>query len=290
MLGIALALASGLTWGTGDFLGGLAGRRYAVLWVVAVASLGGISLSGTVILVTGDAAPPAHDLLIGAAAGVVGLFALAAFYGGLAIGTMSIVAPISACGSAIPVFWGIIHNGERLSALAVVGIVVVMTGVILASREQDDAHAGKVSPRDHRISIVLAIVAAVGFGSIFTMIAESSSESILWPSFSLKIATMVCAFVAVGICALTRPAMISPRPSGRLWLFPFCVGFFDVSANIMFAASTHHGPLAISSVCSSLYPAMTVMLAYVFLHERLARTQLAGVVLALVGVALLAAS
>jgi drug/metabolite transporter (DMT)-like permease len=80
------------------------------------------------------------------------------------------------------------------------------------------------------------------------------------------------------------------RPRGKWWLFPIAIGFFDVGANITFAASTHHGALAITSVVSSLYPVTTVILAFAFLHERLAVSQRLGVVLALAGVAMLAAA
>lgn len=284
MLAIALALVSALSWGTGDFLGGLAARRFGLAWVLCGTALGGLALGVTVSLISGDAFPSTGDALLAGLAGLSGLIGLACFYHALAIGTMSIVAPISATGAVIPVAWGIAH-GERLSALAVVAIVVVIFGVMLASREQSDAPAAGES---HALSILLALAAAASFGIVFTVIAETSDASIYWPSAILKSATFCGALLFVGIQS-ARGGELGARPVGRQWLFPLSIGLFDVSANIAYAAATTHGAIAITSVVSSLYPVTTVLLAYGFLHERLARSQRVGVILALVGVAGLAA-
>jgi drug/metabolite transporter (DMT)-like permease len=168
-------------------------------------------------------------------------------------------------------------------------ILVAVAGVILASREQDLAHTTGVDAETHRQSILLAIVAAIGFGTIFTLIAEAGDASIYWPAAVLKATTLVAVTVVIGLSGKRRDAW-DARPKGSQWLFPISIGFFDVTANITFAASTHHGALAITSVVSSLYPVTTVILAYAFLHERLAVSQRVGVVLALVGVAMLAAA
>lgn len=291
MIAIALASASALLWGTGDFLGGIASRRFALIWVLFGSALGGITLSAGGGLIAGDPIPPAHDMFLGVIAGVCGVVALAAFYRALAIGTMSIVAPITATGSAIPVVWGVVGRDESLSAFAVFAILVAVGGVILASREQDVAHTTGVDPETHRQSILLAIVAAIGFGTIFALIAEAGEESIFWPAAALKFTTFVIVVAVIAFGALSKrlPGW-GDRPEKRQWLFPFSIGFFDVGANITFAASSHHGALAITSVVSSLYPVTTVMLAFAFLHERLAASQLVGVVMALTGVAMLAAA
>ncbi|MFT4048300.1 MAG: EamA family transporter [Solirubrobacterales bacterium] len=289
MAAIGLALVSALAWGTGDFLGGMAARRYALLWVLLASALGGVTLAAGGGLISGDPIPPREDMLLGAAAGVCGVVALSAFYRALAVGTMSIVAPITATGAAIPVLWGVIGRGESLSALSVVAILIAVTGVILASREQDLAETTGVSPELHRQSVLLAIVAAIGFGTIFALIAEAGEASIYWPAAMLKLVTL--GIVAIGVVVAGRgSAALSERPRGRQWFFPYSIGFFDVGANITFAASTHHGALAISSVVSSLYPVTTILLAFVVLRERLVRTQLIGVAMALAGVAILAAA
>ncbi|MBJ7459182.1 MAG: DMT family transporter [Thermoleophilaceae bacterium] len=289
MLAIALALSAAVSWGTGDFLGGIAARRYALLWVLLASSLGGLVVSGSGSLISGDPVPPQSDLAISALAGLAGLVALAAFYEALAIGTMSIVAPITATGSSIPVLWGVVGRGETLTPFAIFAIVVAVCGVILASREQDKAETTGVDEATHRRSVLLAIVAAVGFGTIFTLIAEAGEESIYWPAAVLKLTTLG-AVVLILLVGVTRRSALGERPVGSGWLFPISIGFFDVTANITFAAATQQGALAITSVVSSLYPVITVMLAFVFLHERLAVSQRVGVVMALLGVVMLAAA
>lgn len=291
MLAIALGLSSAVLWGTGDFLGGMAARRFALVWVLFASALGGIALSASGGLISGDSVPPSGHMWLGVAAGVCGVVALAAFYQALAIGTMSIVAPITATGAAIPVIWGVVGRDESLSLFAVCAILIAVSGVILASREQDVAETTGVDAKTHRRSILLAIVAAVGFGTIFALIAEAGEESIFWPAAALKATTLgVIVIVLIAGAASSRLPGWGDRPRGREWLFPFSIGFFDVGANLTFAASSHHGALAITSVVSSLYPVITVMLAFVFLHERLAVSQRVGVGLALLGVVMLAAA
>jgi drug/metabolite transporter (DMT)-like permease len=289
MIAILLALTAALSWGTGDFLGGIGSRRYALLWVLLASALGGTLLAGVGTLISGDSPPPTNHFLLAAIAGLVGLVALAAFYRALAIGTMSIVAPITATGSSIPVLWGVIGRGEKLTLFAVISIFVAVCGVILASREQDAAQTTGVDDKTHRESILLAFVAAAGFGTIFTLIAEAGEESIFWPAMTLKLVTTASVVIILLLAGSRREAW-GARPHGKQWLFPISIGFFDVGANITFAAAAQRGELAITSVVSSLYPVTTVILAYFFLHERLAISQRVGVVMALVGVVMLAAA
>lgn len=289
MLGIFFALTAALSWGTGDYLGGIASRRYPLLWVMLASAGGGMTLALVLSLGSGDPFPSGDDVVLAVAAGLAGLVALAAFYKALAIGTMSIVAPITATGAAIPVLWGVIGRGESLSSFTVVAMFVAIAGVILASREQDLAETTGVDAATHRRSVLLAIVAALGFGAIFTLIAEAGEHSIYWPAAILKCSTVVA--VAVALLIARRGTGEQPaRPSGNGWLFPISIGFFDVSANITFTAATHHGSLAVTSVVSSLYPVTTILLAYVFLHERLVKSQILGVFLALAGVAMISAA
>lgn len=289
MIAILLALSAALSWGTGDFLGGMASRRFALLWVLLASAFGGVLLAGAGTLISGDGLPKQEHLALAAFAGLAGLVALAAFYQALAIGTMSIVAPITATGSAIPVLWGVVGRGESLTLFAVLAILVAVSGVILASREQDRAETTGVDDATHRRSILLAIVAALGFGTIFTLIAEAGEESIFWPAVVLKLTTLACV-VLILVAAGSRRETWGARPRGKEWLFPLVIGFFDVGANMTFAAAAQRGALAITSVVSSLYPVITVLLAFFFLHERLAVSQRVGVVMALVGVVMLAAA
>lgn len=286
MLSIALALASALAWGAGDFLGGMQSRRFAVPLVLVGTSLGGLLLALTMVLVSGQEIPPNRDLALGAIAGVVGLIALGAFYRALAIGTMSIVAPISASGTAIPVLWGV-ANGDELNALAYAGLIAVVIGVMLASREQDEAAGGLPSADGHRESVLLALVAAVGFGSIYVFIAEASNVSELWPLVLLKATSLLAIGLFVAAAWRRIPGR---RPSGRLWLPLLLIGTFDVTANATYAFATQEGPIAIAAVIASMFPITTVLLAHRFLGERIARVQQVGVAIALIGVVILAAT
>src|SRR5204862_8309065 len=161
VLAIALGLSSSLFWGLGDFLGGLQSRRVRVLAVLLVSQASGLAAIAVAIAIARPDVPALVDLWPAAAAGVAGAIALSAFYRALAIGTMSIVAPISATGAAVPVVVGI-AGGDRPAAVQVAGIVAAVVGVVLASRELDEPQtAGRVP---ERTSIALALVAALGFG------------------------------------------------------------------------------------------------------------------------------
>ncbi len=286
MLPIALALASAISWGAGDFLGGLQTRRFAVPLVLVGTSLGGLLFALVMAGVSRQVVPPNTDLLLGAICGVVGLIALGAFYQALAIGTMSIVAPVSASGTSIPVIWGL-ANGETLSALAFGGLISVVIGVMLASREQDTAAEGRPVAINHRASILLALVAAAGFGAIYVMIAEATAVSEFWPIVALK----ATSFAAIGLLVIGFWSRIpGERPSGRLWLPLLLVGTLDVTANATYAFASQEGPIAIVAVIASMFPITTVLLAHRFLGERIARSQKIGVAIALLGVVVLAST
>jgi len=163
--GLALALASSLCWGVSDFVGGLQSRRRALLKVMFVSQAVGLLFLGVLLAARGQGPPPLRHLLPAIGGGLAGLIALTGFYRGLSIGTMSIVAPISATGSAVPVVVGI-AQGERPGAVQIVGIVAALIGIVLASREHGPG-TDRPSAAAARASIGLALVAAVGFGLFF---------------------------------------------------------------------------------------------------------------------------
>ena len=281
MLAAVLALASSLSWGLSDFLGGLQSRRNHVLAVLLLSQALALAIIVAAVLA---GAPTEHDAASTAWAvctGLLGLLALLAFYRALAIGTMSIVAPISATGVAIPVLVGL-ASGERPGALQVAGIALACAGVVLAAREapSDDDAARRAS----RASIGLALVAAVGFGTFFAGIdrAEETGD-VAWVLLAARTAD-VAALVAAAL--VVRP----PIPRARVTLTAIAaVGVFDLLANLLFVLAAGRGLLSVVGVLGSLYPAVTVILARFVLHERLSRTQNAGVLITLVGVVALAA-
>ena len=209
-----------------------------------------------------------------ALAGSAGIVALGAFYRALAIGTMSVVAPISATAAAVPVLVGL-AEGERPGGLQIAGMAAALAGVILASREPVEEGC----PPANRAAIGLALVAAAGFGTFFVGIDRASATAeVPW-----VIVVQRCCSVSLLVIAtlVVRPSL--PRDGASLLVLA-AVGLLDLGANGLYALATTHGLLSVVSVLGSLYPAVTVVLARFVLAERIARVQEVGVVLALAGV------
>jgi drug/metabolite transporter (DMT)-like permease len=280
MLAIALGLGSSLFWGLADFGGGLQSRRHPVVTVLFVSQAFGLAGIAVIVALSGRPAPVLEDLWPAAAGGVGGLVALAAFYRALAIGTMSIVAPISATGAAVPVIVGL-ATGERPSALQLTGILAAGVGVVLASRETP--HEDEQRTRAGRASIGLALVAALGFGSFFVGMDRAADADVLWAMLAARVAD---AALLVPAALLLRRSFDLPASA----LPPLAaIGILDVTANGLYAWGTTQGLLSVVAVLGSLYPLATVLLARAVLGERIRRVQEIGVASALAGVALIAA-
>jgi uncharacterized membrane protein len=241
-----------------------------------VTGLTGVAL---VVAVGGHAMPSLADLWPAAAGGIAGAIALAAFYRGLAIGTMSIVAPISATGAAVPVLFGL-ATGDRPGAVVLGGIVLAVIGVVFAAREE--APEGSRAAAVARRSVLLALVAALGFGTFFIGMDASADADVFWALLAARTASGSMLLVAV---AIVRPPL--PREP-RTVAFIAAVGLGDLAANACFAAATNEGLLSVVSVLASLYPVVTVLLARAVLGERVRREQAVGIAAALAGVALIA--
>ena len=275
-----LALAASLSWGLGDFGGGIATRRAPVVWVLLVSQAAGLVLVGAMWLATQPATPSGRELAWGAFAGVMGAIGLGAFYRALAVGTMGIVAPISTMGAIVPVVYGL-ARGERPSVLQAVGIVIAVVGVIAASLEPLPDGAG----RRVTTGAGLALLAALGFGASLLGLNRVSQAGVVWGTLSLRL-TVVPLVLLVAL--LVRP---SAERLGSRTLLPLliAIGLFDSGANLLYGASSRHGLISVVSVLGSLYPVVLVALAYFVLRERISRPQLGGVAVALAGVALISA-
>jgi drug/metabolite transporter (DMT)-like permease len=260
-----------------DFLGGLQSRRIPVVAVLAVSQPAGLLLALLLIPLLGADPMPAGKLAIAFAAGAASLGGLGAFYSAMAIGTISVVAPIAALGVVVPVGVGL-AQGEDPGAVQIAGLVVATVGVIVLSYEEDPEHEAIA-----RRSILLAILAGLGFGVFFTGIdAASTSDQPGW----------VVVWARVGAVVVVAAAVIVARPSfdrvpGALPVL-LTIGCFDIVANALFAIASTKGLLPVVAVGGSMYPAFTIALAHVVVGERLALAQRVGVVLALAGVALIA--
>ncbi len=279
MLALALGLGSSLAWGVADFMAGLKSRRLDVLTVLLLSQLAGLVAVTAVVVLRGEG-PPGGDFAVWAVvSSVVGLIGLTAFYRGLAAGAMSVVAPISATAAVIPVTVGLV-GGDRPSGLQVAGAALALVGVALASREAGEAAVG-----GGRLAagVGLALLAALGFGSFFIAIDAASEEDVLWAILVNRIAGV--ALLATAAAAL-RPGLRAGREHLRGLV---AVGTLDIGANTLFAAASQQGLLSLVGVAGSLYPVVTVGLARLVLHERIARAQQLGVAATLVGVALITA-
>jgi len=277
MLGIVLALGSSVAWGTSDFLGGLRSRRISALTVLLVSQPVGLVLALVVALGAGGDSLSVRDAAIAAAAGATVVMALGAFYRAMALGSVTVVATIGALGVLVPVAAGLLQ-GDRPGALQAIGALAGIAGVVLVAREPDPEWRAA-----SKVAIGLAALAALGFGTFFLGLDLSSGPRPAWTIVAARTGGVATLLVAA---AYARPSM---RVERALLPSLLAIGFFDVLANSLFAVATNHGLLSLVAVAGSLYSAVTVLLARFVLGERLAPQQSAGVVVALAGVALIAA-
>lgn len=313
-MAVVLGLLVAVAYGTGDFFGGLAAKRTAALSVM----VGSFAISAVVLaavtagwaIVATLPSPTTGDLVLSVAAGCVGPVALWFLYHGLATGRMSVVAPITAVvAAAVPFAWGL-ARGERPSTVAIGGVALALVAVGLISGapahaaapdgEGSRAAAGDGGGQDHgrpalvssRASVPGAVASGLGFGIIFVLFGSTSDDAGLWPILVARMVSVTATVVAVTAWSRTRRAGgagTSLRPAGA-WGLVAVAGVFDLTANALYLAATRRGLLSIVAVLSSLYPASTVVLARVVLRERLHLVQFAGLLLAAVGVAAMAAS
>ena len=276
MLALAISLASAASWGVSDFLGGLQSRRISVLGVLAVSQPAGLLFIAIFIPLFGADSVSADKLAIAALAGAASLAGLGAFYAAMAMGTVSVVAPIASLGVVVPVGVGL-AQGEAPGAVQLAGLVVAIAGVVILSYEEHPEHAGVA-----RRAIVLAILAGLGFGVFFTALDAASPDRPGWAILAVRL----------GGVATVAVALLVARPSfDGVWAATpvlVAIGGFDILANALFAVASTKGILPVVAVGGSMYPAFTIALAHGVLGERLARIQWAGVGLALLGVGLIA--
>ena len=272
---IALALASSLVWGVSDFLGGVFTRRAPLTAVTVVSQAAGL-LALLVWLAARGFHAGASSFELGLLAGVGGAIGLSAFYKALAVGTMSIVSPVAACGAVVP-FSLALARGERPSAWAVGGAVVALAGAVLAS-----AAEGRASG-DRRLGALLAVVAAIAIGLFAYFLGLGGKHG---DPFGALLGARVGSLSLLVVGALALRAPLAPRRD----LLPAValVGLLDSSANALFVFAGRDGYLSVVSVLGSLYPVVTLLAAHVVLSERITRVQRGGVALALVGVCVVA--
>jgi drug/metabolite transporter (DMT)-like permease len=275
---VLLALAASLAWGFADFGAGVGARRLPVLAVATIGQTAGLLLAGAVVLATSEATPSRTQLAWAAFAGLIGVIGIGAFYRALAIGTMGIVGPITATAAVVPLVYAL-ARGERPSALQGAGVGLAIVGVIAASLEHVPERAG----RRFGIGVGLALIAALSFGGSLIGLSRAAPGGTGWAVFTMRATVVPLVLIAVLVLKPRLPG------SSRAWLLLAGVGIGDTGATLLYGAASTRGLLSVVSVLSSLYPIVIVVLARVLLAERVARPQLAGVALALTGVAVVSA-
>jgi drug/metabolite transporter (DMT)-like permease len=277
MSGLLLALGASLAWGVADFVGPWQGRALGVFRVMLWAQVGGAVAVGIVVAIRSHP-PHGWAVLLAIPASLSGTLGLYAYYRGMAIGAMAVVAPIAGASAIVPVVFGI-ATGDHPSALQVSGIGCALAGVILASQEHQTGGKRRVAA-----GVGLALLAAIGFGFYFPAMHAAGKADPYWASLIFRITAFA---IVAAAAAVRRPAL---RLGGWKLVVVLAVGLGDTLGNVLFSASAHQGGLvSLTSVLASLYPIVTVVLAAIVLHERVARLQQAGVVLTLAGVVLISA-
>ncbi len=276
---VVLALCSSLSFGVADFFGGLATKRLRVLIVMVVSQATGLAGIAIVVAIRGDGPPDAVFIpyaLVSSALGVVGLMAL---YRGLAIGMMSVVAPIAASASVVPVISGA-FTGERPAALQNVGILLALGGVVLVSLAPSAGNTGG----GFAVGAGLGFAAAACFGLFLVLFDRAAEDDPYWATFVLRIGSVAMLLLALAILRPPKPFAFGLATLGLL----MAIGILDMAGNAFFAVASTTGLVGVVSVLSSLYPVGTVALARIVLGERLTALQGVGVVCAFAGVALIA--
>jgi drug/metabolite transporter (DMT)-like permease len=272
---ILLAALCAATYGVADYCGGRAARSLASTIVTLIGQATSLVLVVGGVIVLGTPVASAHDLWWGAAGGAAGGIALIAFYTALSRGAMTVVAPTTAIVSAVfPVIVGL-WLGERPSSTALVGIVVACWAVALVSGVIGSRHQ-----HTQVATIVLAALAGVGFGFIFIAFARTADDSGMWPLVAARTASLPVIAVVV---AATRPGRGGLK---KVIVIVIASGVLDMAANLFYLEASHRGLLSIVAVISSMYPVSTVCLAFGLDHERVSRTQAAGLVCAATALAL----
>jgi len=283
MLIVALGVSSAIAWGLADFLGGFKNRQLDI-WMVGLSSqLAALLICAPLLLTVGGPVPEDRVLVYGALAGVANAVGLITFYRALALGRMSIVAPIVGMSALLPVIVGVV-GGERPSLLQSAGIAIGIAGIVLASRELDHEVAARTS--SSRVVILLSIVAAAAVGGnligIEKAVALSDDTSVLWPIAAARASAVV--LILIGAVATGHLRAPGRRHVPAL----IALGALDLSANVLYAHATQETLLSVAAVLASLHPVVTILLARLVLDERLRRVQQLGVALAIAGVCLIA--
>ena len=278
MLPILYGLLSALSWGSGDFAGGLASRKLGAYRAVFYADLLGLLVLLPVAVLFPEPIPAREVLVNSAIGGALGSCGLLILYYSLSVGKMSIAAPVSALFAALlPVAVGLFTQGLP-TVYQLAGFVFALSAVWLTSQ----GHSDEKFQLKHLADLRLPILAGIGFGSYFIFVhyASKDSGSVLWTMIVSRVAGTLLLWLVV---LARRETFSVPREA---WLVVFFNATLDLAGNFFYILASQVGRLDVSAVLSSLFPGSTIILAWIVLKERITRLQVIGILLALTAIVL----
>jgi drug/metabolite transporter (DMT)-like permease len=272
---ILYALMSAFTYGTADFLGGFSSRKNSTIATVAWAQGAGLVIVLIAVPLIGASKVELLDIFWGMAGGVSGALGVLFLFRGLSTGIASIVSPVAALsGAALPVLFGFL-TGERPPLLTWLGVAMLLPAILLLSWERGEKNNHVLK------SIRLGLISGVLFGGFFILISRTSEDSGMWPLVAAR-ATTVPLFLML---ARFRKTKIRLEPGTRR--VTLLSGILDMGANVFYLLAARTGFLIIAVILSALYPAPTVVLQKIFLHEKLTALRISGLILSIAGAALI---
>lgn len=275
-----LALLSSAMWGTSDYFAGRLSKKHHPFAVLGFTQVIGLAVGLLIVAISGDWQGKVLGfdgfLITGALAGLCGYIGLACLYEGLSTGRMGVVSPISSMSAVVPLAYALIVNGDSLSTITSVGVVIALVGVFCASGPE-------LSQGLPLKPLLLALGAAAGFGFALTFIAMGSRSSALLTMVAMRGATF---FVTITLAAKFKTTGGFSLKEMPALIF---IGAADFIANLLLGIACTKGLVSIAMVFGSLYPIATAVLAFKFLHERLHKVQYIGIALAVTGVSLISA-
>ena len=274
VVAVLYALGAFLSWGISDFVGGYTARRFNSFYLAAIGHFSGTALVAGLALANHETLPALVHLLWAFAAGACGGVSLALFYRALSQGNMGLAAPVSAVlGAAIPVAFAMLTEGLP-KALPTTGFAVALAGIWLISRPESGRRPE---------GLALALISGVGFAMFYIFIKQAGSGAALW----IAAASRAASLVATGLITLVGRKF---SPTYRLgFVIALLAGCIDVTGTFLFIRASQMGRLDTAVILSSLYPALTVILARIFLGEHFTRWKTIGMIAALVAVPMIAA-
>ncbi|MFN8530661.1 MAG: DMT family transporter [Anaerolineae bacterium] len=277
LLAAVYGIISALAYGSGDFTGGFASKKSSVYAVIVLSQIAGLVMYALLALIFQEAPPPLEDLPYAMMGGLIGVFGLLSLYTSLSRGQMGIAAPVAGVvTAALPVIAAFVTQGLPKPAV-LLGFAIGLVAVWLIARSPD---AGRIQPR----VLVLPVIAGICFGLGFLLFVRASMHATFIPLATARVFSV--SGLGLFVLLTRKPFHVT---SARALPLIALGGLLDAAGNGFFVLAAQAGRIDIAAVLSSLYPAATVLLAWIVLRERLSRTQGIGVLAALIAIALIVA-